>query len=234
MNKDKNMGKSKPFWIENTPDTNYPDLKEGLTVDVAIIGAGIAGITSAILLKKAGLSVALIEAGKIIKDVTGHTTSKITAAHSVIYKELLKEHGEKKTSIYAKANQSAIDQIESLIKEYNIACDFRRLPCYIYTENKDSLKMIKEEAEAAKKVGLPVSYEESIPLEGFDVRGAVKYDNQAEFHPRKYLLGLTQKIQGDNCHIFENTRALNIKEGNTNEVVTDKGSNPLQTRDCIN
>lgn len=224
MNKNKNMGKLKPFWIENTPDTNYPDLKESLTVDVTILGAGIAGITSAILLKKAGLSIALIEAGKIIKDVTGHTTAKITAAHNVIYKELLKEHGEKKANIYAMANQSAINQIESLIKEYNIACDFRRLPCYVYTENKDSLKIIKEEAEAARKVGLPVSYEESIPLEGFNVRGAVKYENQAEFHPRKYLLGLTQKIQGDNCHIFENTRALNIKEGYTNEVVTDKGS----------
>jgi glycine/D-amino acid oxidase-like deaminating enzyme/nitrite reductase/ring-hydroxylating ferredoxin subunit len=227
----KNMGKIESFWIENTPDTNYPTLKEGLSVDVAILGAGIAGITSALLLKKAGLSVAIIEAEEVIKDVTANTTAKITSAHNIIYKELLSEYGKNKASIYADANQSAINQIESIINEYNISCDFRRLPCYIYTENRDSLEIIKEEADAAKKVGLPVSYEESIPLNLFSVEGAIKYENQAEFHPRKYLLSLIKEIEGDNCHIFENTRALDIKEGEINEVITDKGS--IQAKNVI-
>ena len=218
------MGKLESFWVENTPDTNYPALKEGLLVDVAILGAGIVGITSAVLLKKAGLTVAIIETEGVIKDVTAHTTAKITAAHNIIYKELLSEYGENKASIYADANQSAIDQIESMVNEHNISCDFRRLPCYLYTENRDSSKIIKEEAEAAAKVGLSVSYVESIPLNGFGVEGAIKYENPAEFHPRKYLLGLIEKIEGDNCHIFENTRAFQVKEGEINEVITDKGS----------
>ncbi|WP_414468922.1 FAD-dependent oxidoreductase [Methanobacterium sp. ACI-7] len=224
MKMDENIGKKESFWNENTPDTNYSSLKDGLTVDVAILGAGIVGITSAVILKEAGLSVALIEAGKLVKDVTLHTTAKATVAHNIIYKELISEYGEDGAAVYADANQSAITQIELMVNKYNIDCDFRRLPCYLYTENKDSVKKIKEEADAAKRAGLDASYVDSIPLGKFNVEGAVKYESQAEFHPRKYLLALSEKIPGKGSYIFENTRALEVKEGEVNEVTTDKGS----------
>lgn len=219
-----NMGELASFWVTNTPTTNFDILKEGLSVDVAILGAGIAGITSALLLKESGLSIALIESGKVIKDVTAKTTAKITAAHNIVYQHLISEYGEEGARKYAQSNQSAIDKIESIVNNYNISCDFRRRPCYLYTENKDSKEKIKKEADAAKKAGLDVSYENSIPLDRFNVDGAVKFENQAEFHPRKYLLGLIEKIQGEKSYIFENTRAMNITEGDINEVTTDKCS----------
>ncbi|MGB9937144.1 MAG: FAD-dependent oxidoreductase [Methanobacterium sp.] len=227
MNNNKNsenLGKRTSFWVDSTSDTNYSYLDNGLTVDVAILGAGIVGITSAVMLKEAGLSVALIEAGKISYDVTAFTTAKATVAHNIIYKELISEYGEKEAGIYADANQSAITQIELLVNKYNIDCDFRRLPCYLYTENNASIDLIKEEADAAKRAGLEASYVDSIPLERFNVKGAVKYESQAEFHPRKYLLALAEKIPGKGSYIYENTRALKVKEGKVNEVITDKGS----------
>lgn len=225
-----NLGKSKSFWIENTDDTNFGVLKEGLSVDVAVLGAGIAGITSALILKEAGLSVALIEAGKVIKDVTANTTAKITAAHNVIYSNLESHFDKDGARIYAEANQMAIDKIESIIKERNINCDFQRLPCYIYSENAGERYMLKKEAKAASDAGLQASYTETSPLP-FDIAGAVKYENQAEFHPRKYLLNLIKSISGEGSYIFEGTRALEVKEGNTNEVVTDKGS--IQAKNVI-
>lgn len=225
-----NLGKSESFWIENTDDTTFEVLEEGLSVDVAILGAGIAGITSALFLKEAGLSVALIEADKVIKDVTANTTAKITAAHNVIYSNLESHFDKDGARIYAEANQMAIDKIESIIKEKNIDCDFKRLPCYVYSENADERDILKKEAKAAADTGLQASYTETSPLP-FDIAGAVKYENQAEFHPRKYLLNLIKSISGDCSYIFEGTRALEVKEGNTNEVVTDKGS--IQAKNVI-
>ncbi len=224
------IGELESFWIKNTSTTDYNVLKEGLSVDVAILGAGIAGITAAVFLKETGLSVAVIEAKKVVKDVTAYTTAKITVAHNIIYQHLISEYGEEGARKYGEANQSAVDKIESLINNYNISCDFKRLPCYLYTETGD-LDKIKKEADAAKKAGLDVSYEENIPLDKFDVKGAVKFENQAEFHPRKYLLGLIEKINGNGSYIFENTRAMNIKEGNINEISTDKGS--IKARNVI-
>jgi len=221
MNDDQNLGKLKSFWMENTPGRDYGTLEEGLTVDVIILGAGIAGITSAYLLKKAGLSVALIEARKIVKDVTGHTTAKITSAHNVIYSNLESNFDNNGARIYAEANERAIDKIESIVKERNIECDFKRMPCYVYSE--DEKDMIKKEAKACENAKLPVSYTKSTPLP-YDVAAAIKYKNQAEFHPRKYLLNLADTIPGNGSYIFEGTRAIDVKKGEMNEVVTDKGS----------
>ncbi|MGF7119594.1 FAD-dependent oxidoreductase [Methanobacterium oryzae] len=230
MKEIKNMGKLESFWIENTEKTNYPVLEEGLSVDVAILGAGIAGITSALFLKEAGLSVALIEAGKVIKDVTANTTAKVTAAHNVIYSNLESHFGKDGSRIYAEANQAAIDKIESLIKERNIDCDFKRLQCYVYSENANDIDKLKKEAKSAADAGLEASYTESSPLP-FDIAGAVRYENQAEFHPRKYLLNLIKSIPGEGSYIFENTRAHEVKEGDINEISTDKG--PIKAKNVI-
>jgi len=213
---------SMSFWMKNTPQTDYSVLNDGLSVDVAILGGGITGVTAAKILKEAGLSVVLIEAERVIQDVTAFTTAKITAAHNVIYSNLESHFGKDGAHIYAQANQAAIQKIESIINEMNIDCDFKRLPCYVYSENPDERDMLKKEAKAAANAGLDVAYTESSPLP-FPIAGAVAYQNQAEFHPRNYLLSLLQGIDGEGSYIFEKTRALDVKEGDMNEVVTDKG-----------
>ena len=105
-NKDKHEG-SGSFWIKTCPTTDYPTLEEGLKVDTVILGGGIAGITTAILLKDLGHTVAIVESDRIIKDVTIGTTAKISVAPNMIYSNLIKNFGKPKAQLYAIANKKA-------------------------------------------------------------------------------------------------------------------------------
>jgi glycine/D-amino acid oxidase-like deaminating enzyme len=216
-------GGSGSFWIKTCPTTDYPTLEEGLKVDTVILGGGIAGITTATLLKDLGHTVAIIEADRIIKDVTIGTTAKISVAPNMIYSNLVKNFGKAKAQMYAIANEKALGKIGEIVSEKKIDCEFHRTPLYIYTESQDKLEKINEEIDAAKELGLSVSYANNIPLPFKTVAGLV-YENQAQFHPRKYLLGLAEELDGDGCYIFEKTRAITVKEGDVKEVITDRGS----------
>lgn len=216
-------GRNGSFWIETCPKTNFPSLKEGLIVDTVILGGGIAGITTATLLKDLGYKVALIESNRIVKDVTIGTTAKISVAPNMIYSDLIKNLGKSKAQIYANANQKALDKIAEIVSEKKIKCEFERIPLYIYTESENKVEKISQEVKAAKELGLPVSQVDNVPLP-FNTAGALMYENQAQFHPRKYLLSLAENFDGNGCHIFENTIAITVKEGNIKEVITDKGS----------
>ncbi|BAZ39179.1 putative FAD dependent oxidoreductase [Calothrix sp. NIES-4101] len=215
-------GKHISYWIDSTPTANFPVLSHNLSVDVAIVGAGIAGITAAILLKRAGKTVAVIESQQISTGVSGHTTAKITSLHQLIYADLIKNHGEEKARIYAQSNQAALEFVVKTITEEQIDCDFSRQSAYTFAETEENLQDIEKEVEAALKLGLPASFvrETSLP---FPIAGAIKFDNQAQFHSRKYLLHLIQQIPGDGSYVFENTRVQKVEEDNSCQVITDQG-----------
>ena len=215
-------GKAESFWIATTSETEFPTLTENISVDVAVLGGGIAGITSALLLKEAGLSVAVIEANRIIKGVTGYTTAHITSAHDLIYKYLIDHFGKDGAQQYANANQEAIEKIALIVKDKNIDCDFKRTSEYIYAEGEEDVEELRREFDAAKSLGLPVSYLDAAPLP-FKTYGAIRYQNQAQFHPRKYLLAVAKLIPGNGSFIFENTRAFDVDESEPHKVKTDRG-----------
>ncbi|MDQ3821446.1 MAG: FAD-dependent oxidoreductase [Acidobacteriota bacterium] len=211
------------LWLATTPATDFKPLKDDLAVDVAVVGGGIAGITTALLLKQAGASVAVIEARRIVESVTGNTTAKVTSQHGLIYDHLVKQFGVEGAQAYADSQQAAIEKIASLVEENGIDCDFVRTDAYVYTETESELERITADVEAATRVGLPASYEETTPLP-FKIKGAIRFANQARFHPRKYLLALVKKFLGDDHHILEETRALDIDEKKrVCHVNTDKG-----------
>lgn len=212
-----------PYWLASTYKTNYPALENDIKVDVAIAGGGITGITSAYMLKKEGLRVALIDAGRILQGATGHTTAKLTSQHSLIYNKIKNYMGSEKARQYAEANESAIRTVSGLIKDEEIDCDFHWEPAYIFTLTDSYIQKIADEANVAKSLGIKASYIENIPLP-FKVKAAVRFDEQARFHPRKYLLALAGKIAGDGSFIFENTRVVNIHEGNPCTVITRQGN----------
>ena len=215
-----NNGTDSSFWLKSCPATNFPKLEKGLKVDVAVLGGGIAGITTAKLLKDSGNTVAVIESDRIVKDVTVGTTAKITMG---TYNILLSNLGKIKAQAIANANIKAFHKMIEIVKNNNINCELHRLPLYIYTESQEKANETLEEFEAAEQLGLPVSYIEEVPLP-FKTGPAIKYDNQAQFHPRKYLLGLSMEIPGDGSYVFEKTRANNIIIGENKEVITDQGS----------
>jgi len=104
-----------------------------------------------------------------------------------------------------------------------VDCDFERAPAFTYTESRDHVRAIREEVNAARRLGLPASYTESTSLP-FDVAAAIRFDDQAHFHPRKYLLALAREVATGGGHVFENTRALDVDDGRPCRVSTDRGS----------
>ena len=224
-NQKKLSGVPVSYWIASTDDTNYPQIvsNSDIEVDVAIIGGGITGLTTAYLLRKEGIRVAIIEANRIAKGVSGHTTAKITSQHSLIYDKLINKAGEEKAKQYATANQKAIELVEKIVSENNIQCDFKRLSAYVYTNENEYIQKLENEVKAAIRLGIPAEYTDRLQLP-FNVKGAMKFENQAQFHPRKYLLALAAAIVGDDCRIFEQSRAVKFIEGEPHTVITDNGA----------
>lgn len=210
------------YWIASTNKTNYPELKYDINVDVAIVGGGMVGITTGFLLKKEGLKVAVLEADGILQGTTGHTTAKITSQHDLIYSHIKSQMGIDKARLYAEANEFAIKTIAGLVEERNIDCDFHWQPAYIYTQSNEYVQKIIDETKTAIELGITAEYVEDLPLP-FPIKAGLRFDNQAEFHPRKYLLSLAKDIPGDGSHIFENTKAVDIKQGQSPTVITRDG-----------
>lgn len=214
---------SNSFWIDSTLKSDYPTLTYDLTVDVAIIGAGLAGITAAKLLKRAGKTVAVLEADRVAKGVSGHTTAKLTSLHQLIYADLIKEIGAEKARLYGESNQAAVEQVSTWIEQEHIDCDFARKSAYTFATSTNELEKVKAEFEAAQQLGLPALFTTETRLP-FEIMGAVQFTNQAEFHPRKYILNLAGKIQGDGSYVFENTRVKTVNGENPCQVICKNGA----------
>jgi glycine/D-amino acid oxidase-like deaminating enzyme/nitrite reductase/ring-hydroxylating ferredoxin subunit len=211
------------LWVETTPEAAFQPLPGDTTADVVVIGAGIAGLCTAMLLAKAGVHVAVVESGRVASGVTGYTTAKITAQHGLKYAGLLKTLGEDRASMYATANLTAIERIGSLVAELAIDCDFRRMAAYTYTEHDDYVRQIEDEVKACEKLGLRASFVTKTGLP-FPVKGAVVLNEQALFHPRKFAQALANAIVEKGGQIFDQTRATDVKEeGAACLVETDRG-----------
>ena len=214
---------SESYWLASTKQPEYEELDRDMSVDAAIVGGGLVGITLAYLLKKEGLKVAVLEANRILQGTTGHTTAKVTSQHDLIYDQLTTSIGEELTRQYADANQNAIELIDSIINENKIDCDFKRLPAFTYTMLDEYTEKIEKEVKAASDYGIKAAYTMDTGLP-FKVKAAMRFENQAQFHPRKYLIALAEKIQGDGSAIYDRTRAIDIIEGDRNTVVTHQGA----------
>jgi glycine/D-amino acid oxidase-like deaminating enzyme len=135
------------LWIQATEELpSFSKLQHDIEVDVAVVGGGIAGITTAYLL--AGMKVALLEAGKLLHGTTGHTTAKLTAQHHLIYDELIKQEGQEKAALYYKANEGARKFAESLISRHAIDCGLQTEDAYVFTNSDDYIRKLEDEAAA--------------------------------------------------------------------------------------
>jgi glycine/D-amino acid oxidase-like deaminating enzyme len=213
---------TKSYWMDSAKSPGYPSLRDEIKVDVAIVGAGIVGLTTAYLLKEAGLTVAVIEKDVVGGGVSGHTTGKVTSQHNLIYNKLSKRLGKNIAYAYGQANQAAITKIKEIVEREKIDCDLHGENSYVYTTDSSKLKQLQDEVTAAQSCGLPASFEMSSDLP-FSIAGAVKFTDQASFHIRKYLLGLASVVEGDGSFVYEHSVVVGVHEGVTCKVRTSKG-----------
>ncbi len=210
------------LWFDVARDGGYESLSGTVDVDVAVIGGGIAGLTAALLLKRGGARVAVIEAAGIASGVTGCTTAKVSALQSTIYSTLQSRHGEEKVRQYAEASAAGVEQLAAIVAEEQIECDLERRVAATYAAEESERGQIERETEAASKAGLPVNLVESLELP-HPVYGAVVLDNQLQLHPVRYVRGLATAVHGGGSMVFENSRALRVSEGSPCSVATADG-----------
>ncbi|MDQ3839703.1 MAG: FAD-dependent oxidoreductase [Thermoproteota archaeon] len=190
---------------------NIPSSSSGEPVDVAIIGGGIAGLTTAYLLSKSGKKVVVIEDGYIGSGETGRTTAHITHALDDRYYNLEQKHGLGGARNAANSHTAAINLIESIVKEENIDCDFERVDGFLFLDPTDRKESLDKELEATHRAGITTTeILEKAPLQSFNTGPCIRFPNQAQFQPLKYLRGLYNSILKKEGQIFTKTHAQEI------------------------
>jgi glycine/D-amino acid oxidase-like deaminating enzyme/nitrite reductase/ring-hydroxylating ferredoxin subunit len=197
------------YWIDSGPIKSFPSLRSDVKVQVLVVGAGVTGITAAYLLKKSGVPVALIERERVATMDTGHTTAHLTYVTDDPLETLAKNVGRDHAQATWDAGACAIDEIERIVREENIDCQFSRVPGFMHASlfgegSKNDRAELKQEAQFAQELGFDAAFLEAVPH--FRVPG-VRFANQAEFHPRKYLGWLVENIPGNGSDVFEQSAA---------------------------
>jgi glycine/D-amino acid oxidase-like deaminating enzyme/nitrite reductase/ring-hydroxylating ferredoxin subunit len=210
------------IWLATADGASFPALDQDVQVDVAIVGAGITGITTALLLKRLGATVAVIERASVAVGATGHTTAKITALQGTRLSDIRSKHGVEGAAAYAEATVDAITRIASLVADEGLDCDFERRDAFTYAGDERQVASVEQEADAAREAGLPVELTTDTGLP-WEVPAAVRLAAQAQFQPVSYTRGLAQRVAGDGSHVFESTQVTGVHEGGPCRVETAGG-----------
>lgn len=212
-------------WLATADIERYDPLLSDSSVDVAVVGGGLVGLTTALLAQRDGARVVVLEGARIGGGTTGHTTGKVTSQHSLIYADLIRRHGEDNARRYAEANQAGVEKVASLAEELGIDCELTRAAAYAYTTDPEQRERIEAEVDAAKRLGLPASLSSEVDLP-FQVEAAVRFEDQIHFHPGKYIAGLARALVDGGGAIYESTRVTDIEEQRDRSVqlTTTKGT----------
>jgi glycine/D-amino acid oxidase-like deaminating enzyme/nitrite reductase/ring-hydroxylating ferredoxin subunit len=221
----KDDGQTVSIWMQTTPRTAaYPALTEDLQTDVCIVGAGIAGMTTAYLLSREGRSVVVLDDGPIGGGMTQRTTAHLANAIDDRIYEIERLHGEKGAQLAVQSHTAAIDRIEAIAAEEGIECNFERLDGYLFVPPGEAKEVLERELQAARRAGLSgVTKVEHAPLSAFETGWCLRFPRQAQFHPLKYLSGLARAVQQSGGRIYTGTHATTLEGGPQARVQTNNG-----------
>jgi glycine/D-amino acid oxidase-like deaminating enzyme/nitrite reductase/ring-hydroxylating ferredoxin subunit len=199
------------LWLETVSRDTYRALDRDLDVDVAVIGGGLAGVTAARLLQLAGRRVALLEARRLGLGDTGHTTAHLTELLDAGYATLRSNFGRGGSALAAAGQRVAIERIAELAAGAGIDCGFERVPAFRYAESEEEARALDDELEAMQEAGLDAARVDRPPLP-VPALAAIRVEDQAQFHPLAYVLGLARRFAEEGGLVFEGTRARKISE----------------------
>jgi glycine/D-amino acid oxidase-like deaminating enzyme/nitrite reductase/ring-hydroxylating ferredoxin subunit len=218
------MRASEPVWREQSRAPRYPQISHDLKVDVAVVGGGITGVTAALLLARAGKSVALLEGRTIASGVTERSTAHLTEAVDTRYVEL-ERYGKETARLVRESSRAAIELIAELSNLCEGNAGFKRVPGYLFSEDASETDALKAEAEAARRAGATVEIC-AVPLPFANAPG-VRFDNQAQIDPCAYVTALASRIEGPNVSVFEESMVVDVKPGEPSRVLLEHGPSIL-------
>lgn len=195
------------------PPPDFQPLRQNLSCEVVVVGAGLTGVLTAWLLQEQGLDVVLLESGVPGQGAAAHTTAKITVQHGLCYASLISSRGRQAAAQYAQANLAAVEAYAELVGRLDIDCDFRRTDSLLFA--RDSQAAILSEQKAAASLGIPAELTRDTELP-FPVAAALRFPNQACFHPLKFLQALLPRLR-----VFAHTTAHTVRDS---RVLTDRGA----------
>lgn len=207
---------------QNVKSRPYPRLRKNISVDVAIVGGGLTGITTAHLLSKEGLRVALFEKDRIGSGVTAYTTAFITQSIDTDLPQLVSMFGDKKAKLVWESGRAAIETIDHIQASEGVECEFVRCSHFTYATREKDLEELGVELNAARSAGFKNIELDSVHSLGFPQVGFLELKDQAKFHPLKFLFGVAKKAKENGILIFEKTEILNIGEKNPFVLKTKK------------
>lgn len=216
-------------WMTTADTPQEPVLTESTRADICVVGAGIAGLTTAYLLAKEGKSVVVLDDGPIAMGESSRTTAHLANEIDDTYVEIERIFGADGARLAHDSHTQAIDRIEAIAKEENIDCDFERVDAYLFVAQGESSEELDEELEAAKRAGMQgLEKLDSVPAQGFASGGAcLKFARQGQFHPLKYFAGLAQAITKNGGRIYMSTHVTDIDGGKDDQsarVETQNGA----------
>jgi glycine/D-amino acid oxidase-like deaminating enzyme/nitrite reductase/ring-hydroxylating ferredoxin subunit len=218
-------GKKTSLWLDTRETPVFSPLVGDTHVDVAVVGAGITGLTAARLLVEAGRTVAVLDQDRVGSGTTGWTTAHVTQVPDLWFREIESKFGRDGTRAFVASSRAALDRIAAWVEGDRIDCDYQRVPAYLYTESPDDVGELEKEARIAREAGMSAELVREVPLP-FRVAAGVRFDGQARFHPVAYLAGLTRRILESGGKIYEQTRVMEVEEGEHGapcRVVTEGG-----------
>ena len=202
------------FWEEERENhKEYESIRNDANASVCVVGGGLVGLTAAYYLSKY-TDVILLERDRICSHTSGKNTGKVTSQHGVFYKYLIDSKGKEFAKKYLEANQKAIENINKIVQDEGIDCDFERENSYVFTAKETDVDVLKKEQKSIDKLEKNLcTYvtKTDLPME---IAGAIKFKNQAKIHPVKYGYGLAKCITKNNSRIFENSQVTDIKKSN--------------------
>jgi glycine/D-amino acid oxidase-like deaminating enzyme/Rieske Fe-S protein len=216
--------RSRSFWIEDAGGIKAPRLSADEACEIVVIGAGIAGLSTAYELSRFGRSVIVIDRGRIGAGMTARTTAHLATELDDRYSDLIQVRGEDEARLYYESQVAAVNRVEAICRDEGIDADFARLDGFLFAAEEDHRAELDEEFRACKKIGVDMEWAEFAPVPAVHTGKALRFPHQARFHPAKYLAGLVRAIRARGGRIYADTAYMSHEESDRGvELKTEQG-----------
>jgi glycine/D-amino acid oxidase-like deaminating enzyme len=226
--------RSVSLWMDTAKVPTAPPLKGDVAVDVAVIGAGIAGLSIAYELVQSGEDVLVLDRGTLAGAMTSRTSAHLTSNIDDLYQELIRMRGLEEAKSYFRARAAAIDRIEEIQSEEGIDCDFNRVDGYLFPAKPEDEATVQSELEACRKIGLRgVKWVDETPIPNAGAGRSLMFPSQARFHPRKYVAGLIRAIKEKGGALHADTAVTGIEERDGKVHLTTSNGPTVRARAAV-